>query len=350
MASVRGCLLVGSMPLPDPRTVFEQCLAGLPNRLKRVPDGETGARHYFTLWQAAVFACYPPMLARFEDNKVLAEDPFTPEQIDEGVAKLQASALDTGYDTAAIDSYAVFQQLRADGHVPAGVRFQVCIPTAANVISPFVQRAFQARAYPIYEAALFAAIRNIQARIPHRDLAIQYDLAVDTAFWEGQYLKPWFEESDVKATVVDYVARMADLVAPDVELGFHNCYGDMEHRHWFEPKSMRAVVDRGTALLERIAHPVAFFHAPVPVSATPFLDDYLEPLRDFYPKLKQQGGELYLGLIQHDDPEGTRRRIEAAGKVVPEFGVATECGMGRTPPEQVEGLLRLSTEVSEPVL
>ena len=40
MAPVLGCHLVGSVPLPDAETVFRECLAALPGRLKRIPDGE----------------------------------------------------------------------------------------------------------------------------------------------------------------------------------------------------------------------------------------------------------------------------------------------------------------------
>jgi hypothetical protein len=35
---------------------------------------------------------------------------------------------------------------------------------------------------------------------------------------------------------------------------------------------------------------------------------------------------LYLGLIHHADVAGDRAHIAAAHKVLPRFGVATECG------------------------
>jgi len=49
--------------------------------------------------------------------------------------------------------------------------------------------------------------------------------------------------------------------------------------------------------------------------------------------------ELYLGLIHHDDHEGDRMRITAAHNVVPKFGIASECGWGRTKSERVPGLI-----------
>ncbi len=48
---------------------------------------------------------------------------------------------------------------------------------------------------------------------------------------------------------------------------------------------------------------------------------------------------LYLGLIHHDDREGDRLRIEAARPFAARFGVAAECGWGRTDPARVPGLL-----------
>jgi hypothetical protein len=47
---------------------------------------------------------------------------------------------------------------------------------------------------------------------------------------------------------------------------------------------------------------------------------------------------------------GTRARIETAQKVIPSFGVGTECGFGRRPPETVRPLMELHAEVAEPVV
>ena len=50
-----------------------------------------------------------------------------------------------------------------------------------------------------------------------------------------------------------------------------------------------------------------------------------------------------------DGVEGTRQRIAAAQQVVSNFGVATECGMGRRPPDTVPALLEIHAAVSEPL-
>ena len=72
-------------------------------------------------------------------------------------------------------------------------------------------------------------------------------------------------------------------------------------------------------------------------------DPYFSPLRDLNLK---SGTELYLGLIHLTDGiEGAKRRAAAAKRVIPDFGVATECGFGRRPPETIPDLLRLHRAV-----
>lgn len=48
-----------------------------------------------------------------------------------------------------------------------------------------------------------------------------------------------------------------------------------------------------------------------------------------------------------DGAEGARHRIESARTFVEDFGIATECGFGRRPPEQVQPLLDLHAELAE---
>ena len=49
--------------------------------------------------------------------------------------------------------------------------------------------------------------------------------------------------------------------------------------------------------------------------------------------------DLHLGVIHHDDRDGDRRRIAAASRTVSDFGIATECGWGRSNPARAPGLL-----------
>ena len=96
-----------------------------------------------------------------------------------------------------------------------------------------------------------------------------------------------------------------------------------------------------TALLGRVERSIAWVHLPVPRSR----DDvaYFAPLGGL--RLPRDT-ELHLGLVHPGDRDGTIRRIAAASEVVPEFGVATECGMGRAPRDDIPDLLALHAEVA----
>jgi hypothetical protein len=221
-SSPRGCHLVGSILLPDTETVFRECTARLPNRLKCIPDGETGNRSYFTAFQFAIFSSLPQCMAPFSMNKAAEAKYIPPTEISENITKLQNLSISTGYDDAAVSSYATFARLKNSGIIPKSTRFQVCLPTGASVVIA-LHHQYREAGFQVYEAALFRAMRRLQDEIPAEELSIQIDLAVDTAFWEGVYEKPWFD--DVREGTLRYILRMIGRVDEGVELGLHNCYG-----------------------------------------------------------------------------------------------------------------------------
>lgn len=54
-------------------------------------------------------------------------------------------------------------------------------------------------------------------------------------------------------------------------------------------------------------------------------------------------------MVHWQDPEGTLKKVEMVKKYFSEFGVATECGMGRKKPEELEPILKLSKEAAQQV-
>jgi hypothetical protein len=94
------------------------------------------------------------------------------------------------------------------------------------------------------------------------------------------------------------------------------------------------------AVVAASARPITWLHLPVPIAH----DDeaYFAPLAGL-----TRVDELYLGLVHREDGvEGAERRIAAASPFVSEFGVATECGIGRAPAGSTEGILRTHAEVA----
>lgn len=126
----------------------------------------------------------------------------------------------------------------------------------------------------------------------------------------------------------------------------------MNHKHFVEPESLAGVASFSNSIFDKCERPATFMHCPVPLSATDKLDSYFEPLKTLLPRLRQDGTELYLGLVHAHNIESTRKMIEAAGRVTQdfEFGVATECGWGRTPANDLESIMEISTAVSDPLL
>src|SRR3989454_12764338 len=57
--NARGAHLVGSVPLASAEAVFTTLAGELGDRLRRLPDGETGPRSDWIVWQLPVFTSQP---------------------------------------------------------------------------------------------------------------------------------------------------------------------------------------------------------------------------------------------------------------------------------------------------
>jgi hypothetical protein len=372
-ANPKGVHFIGSVPFRDARETFSTLSHSLPHHISRLPDGEPDARQIFIRWQTALFKPYPKLLNfRTGQDASLCGAPITSEEFPQVTRYLET--LDTGYDRAAIDSYAVFRNLRAEGVIPPGVKFQVCVPTATNTISAAIASVHRNFVEPYYVAALRRALSNIQNAIPHADLAIQIDCAHEFGILEqiwkvsGEYrdrFQPWWvadplqepANQEIFDGVIDRIVQLAGNghVAPDVEVGFHLCYGDIGHKHFVEPKDTALMTRVATALLTRLGkegRSVAFLHLPVPKERED--DAYFASLQDLLPALREHHTQLYLGLVQEEDLAGTQRRIATARRIIPddsgvEWGCATECGLGRTDPNMVPSIIEILKTVSSPL-
>ena len=190
---------------------------------------------------------------------------------------------------------------------------------------------------------MFAELDQITSAIPHQELAIQWDVAVEFGILERATPGTF---DDVMKRVVERLVRLGSRVPEDVELGYHLCYGDAGHKHFVEPEDASKLVEVANAISAGVKREINWIHMPVPRNRTD--DAYFAPLRrlQLHPET-----ELYLGLVHFTDGvEGTQKRITAAQQVVADFGVATECGMGRRNPETISELLHIHSEVATPVL
>ncbi len=339
MATPTGALLVGSVPLESGEAVFRAAASILGEHLERIPDGETGDRLNWIGWQIAIFQQHPDLEPAPVDPEHYAPLPMS--QLRDGVSPDDLSFDALGYAQAALDSWAVFKQLQQDGAIPATTRFQVTFPTPLAPITSFIHFASQAAIEPAYEAAMLRELAEVLDAVPHDKLAIQWDVAVEFGVLEGIWPVPF---DDALGGIVERIARVSSHIPDDVEMGYHLCYGDFQHQHFVEPQDTSRLVELANSLSAAVARPIQWIHLPVPRDRTD--DAYFAPLANLqlHPETK-----LYLGLVHHTDGvEGTRERIAAAGKAVSEFGVATECGFGRRPSEQVATLLEIHRDVADP--
>jgi hypothetical protein len=270
----------------------------------------------------------PPFALRQWDGKLLREMPLLRFREDSDPDRV---TFETGYAQAARASHEVFRRLRGDGTIPAGTRFQVCLPTPMASGYMYVSPSARESYLPAYERALTHALQDILTSIPAGDLAIQWDVCQEVLIYEGFFPD---RPLDYKGQVVAELARLGDLVPSAVQMGYHLCYGSPADEHLVMPRDMSIMVEMANAVRRALARRVDFLHMPVPKDRTDAA--YVRPLTEL------AGFEecaLYLGLIHHDDREGDRARIKVARDVVDVFGVATECGWGRTDPARVPSLL-----------
>jgi len=336
----QGVLLVGSVPLGSAEEVFRTASSILGERLSRIPDGETGDRINWIGWQFQVLANHPHFEVVPPDPDVYA--PLPRVKLRSQVTSTDISFNQLGYAEAAKTSYAEFSRLKQMGDIPASCRFQVSLPTPLAPINAFVAPEAWDIVEPPYEARLLAELDEITEAIPHDQLAIQWDVAVEVAIWEGVWPVHF---ADVKTGIIERLIRIGNHVPAEVELGYHLCYGDYEHRHFKQPADAANLVEMANAISAGVTRPIQWIHMPVPRNRTD--DAYFAPLQNL--KL-QPGVKLYLGLVHFTDGvTGTQQRIAAAQKFVSEFGVATECGLGRRPAGTIPDLLRVHAEVAGPL-
>ena len=337
----RGVHLVGSVPLASSDAVFRAAFEVLGRRLRRIPDGETGARSNWIGWQFGLLSSNPQLelVEPTDEEGVYGPRPTfrLAPHVDPAVFEFGP----LGYAEAALASFADFVRLRRGGELPDGLRFQVCLPTPLAPILAYVAGESQAVLEPVYERRLLAELDAILGVVPHDVLAVQWDTALEFAVLEGLLRAPF---DDLEPSIIERLVRLGDQVPDDVELGYHLCYGDAGHKHFKEPDDTSKLVAVANALAADLRRRLDWVHLPVPSGRTD--DTYYAPLSSLHLAATT---ELYLGLIHNADGEaGARERITVAQRVVSTFGVATECGLGRRPPETVAPLLELHAAVSSP--
>jgi hypothetical protein len=199
-----------------------------------------------------------------------------------------------------------------------------------------------------YEQALFADLDKVLANLPRDRCAVQWDVAVEFGLLEGA-MGPGSAMPIEQVT--PGLVRCVDQVPGEVPVGLHLCYGDYGHQHFKQPESVQMQVDLVNAVISSAQRAVNWASFTVPQARSDA--DYFAPLRDL---AAGRETELYFALVPYhpdDQPDGTTaaqiQHIDtalassAAGRR--EWGICTECGMGRVAADDVPRLLDLHREI-----
>jgi hypothetical protein len=355
-------LLLGSVARPEDgwtvEDVFRRSAEFLGDDVSMLPDGELGDRsQWITFVARHAYSRHPDLVTlsrhTFEDWKPKHYDDQWRFAVREGVERVRFPTI--GYAEEAKRSYQVFARLRAEGAIRTGIRFLVALPGTESAVRPFVQNA---RDFELlwdgYSEALRKEIAEIAAAIPEDELAIQWDLARETAAIEG--IEFGFADASLAKLPSDPMERyclmlgqLSNELPEGIWLGLHVCYGSLLHQEGESPDSAHytpirdltvsvEMLNRGVPACGRR---VDFAHMPVQLSEKS--DAFYRPLAD----LDVAGARVYIGLVDPSDGvEGALERIALARPYLSEFGLATPCGWGRRPLSQrPEGLLSLERAV-----
>jgi hypothetical protein len=334
-------LLVGSVPLDTVEDVMRTFGGRLGAHLPALPDGEVGERRsWVNRLSYQIFNGHlnldtikrPQPVDGVEQLLPRSRDDAWQFRVKPGVARVRfgnpGSRL--GYARDAVTSYFVFRTLREKGILPEGLRFQISIPMVNSVVRPlyFPEPADLARVRPGFEAALAAEVAAIAQRIPHRDLAIQWDCA-----WELQAVCGAAKSVPSELAIDTHVApivRLAEAVPPDAALGFHFCFGTFGGWPAFAPDDLARPVELINAALAGIDRRIDWVHIPT-------LDRTDEAFYAPLARLDPKGARVYLGMIH--SMATLPQRVAVARKFLAAFGLAAYCGFGRTPPGELPQIL-----------
>jgi hypothetical protein len=342
----RNIYLVGSVPMENAEEVFKGVSAALGTRIKRIPDGETGERGDWITWLEPVFAENSAFQKSGEFFRVhesgTGRERYT---LKPGYKPQDVHFDNLFYADIAIESYAVFKRLKDEDKIAAGTKFQVDLVPAHSVIWLYLVDSLHAPIDRIYNEAVKREIDKIAAAIPHDELAIQFDVAsaVFARLERNQPSSYGRTKAEMQQAFSNILVDLGNHVPADIDLLYHLCYGDSNHRHVVEPTDMGDMVEFANRVSAQIKRPVQLIHMPAPRNRAD--DAYFEPLKRL--KLRPET-ELCLGLVHYTDGvEGTKKRLAIARKFAPKFSVATECGFGRRDPRTIPELLRIHAEIAE---
>jgi hypothetical protein len=341
----------GSVNLPDAETVMREISSRIPRGVRRMTDGETGDRNYWITFQTRKFEQMPEfekvaVVQAYGTNPSPNAPPMPRLRFADPGSSVTIDWPNLGYADEYTASFTTFERLQNEGTIPADVRFQLQYPTPlASIAGTFAPETL-ADVAASYEAALFADLDTAFERLPNQRIAIQWDVAVEFGALEGA-MGPKRPMDQIAPGLV----RCVERVPRDVPVGMHLCYGDYGHQHFKQPESLQMQVDLVNAVTSSAGRPLDFVSFTVPQGRND--SAYFEPLRDLRVGAET---ELYFALVPyHPGEQAPGTTAEQIGHIDKAFsntetgarnwGISTECGMGRVESSEIPRLLELHSQI-----
>ena len=284
---------------------------------RQVPDGEVAGRRQWITYQL-------PVLRSYGFLRPQPPNRFVPLELNASFDGGEMRFAELGYAREARTSYRDFLAARESGRIVPGTRFQVGMPTPFAVLRAFLTTAAMAAVEVAYTEAMLREMAQIAREIPHGELAFQWDVAPEMMAWDARDNADGLLGEDGREGILQRLTRLSNAVPADVSHGYHFCYGDFDASQVEKPLTPTAMIDLYHGLAERVSRPINWVHMPVPAHAGQAFFDEFRHLR------LQPETQLYLGLVYGaEDREGAQRRIAMAAQALPDFGIATRCGIAR---------------------
>jgi hypothetical protein len=323
-------LLVGSLPADSTDTSFRAGAELFGDMVFGLPDGETGARAAWVGFERERLVRPHPDVETI--NETASPTGVPRHAYETPVFRIRDGVTDLRWEAwpridEAIASYQRFSQLRDEGVIPAGLRFQVGLPFPASALNGF--KANFAADYPVaargFDDLVARELNRLTTAIPPADLAIQWDVCYEVLDIEG--VIAWTADGAWER-FTDPVARLTPLIPDDVLVGYHFCYGTFPEWPMYEARDMGVIVRMANHAVAHSGRSVDWLHLAGPRYLRSEDDSFFAPLAD----LTAGEARVYLGIVLPlDGLPGLQRRHRTASGYLPDFGVAMYCGFGRQP-------------------
>jgi hypothetical protein len=342
-------LLVGSLPAESTDAAFRAGAELFGDMVFALPDGETGPR-------AAWVGYERERLCRPHPDVVVVQETDSPTGIPrhayetpifavrEGVGELHWDRWPRIDD--AIASYREFVDLREQGVIGAGLRFQVGLPFPESALNAF--KADFAVDYPVAERAFEELVARelvrLTTEIPPEDLAIQWDMAYEPQDIEG--VLAW-TDGDAWERFAGPASRLTRLIPEETLVGYHLCYGTFPEWPMYETQDLSVLVRMANHAIAESGRVVDWLHLAGPRYLRSEDKRFFAPLAD----LDRGAARVFLGIVLPlDGVSGLRRRRATASNYLDDFGVAMYCGFGRQPGQDGMETMHEHRRVVEEVL